>query len=218
MKINELSKGRKTVVKLILALLALSVLLGIFVGAANAVTVLGTRDRIISAEQAKYLSEVDCIGILGCQVRPDRTPSMMLYDRIDMGVRLYKDGVSNRLLMSGDHETDSYNETGVMREYAVMLGADNKDIGEDRYGLCTYDSIFRAVRLYGYDKILIVTQEYHLYRALYIADSFGIEAYGVSASINEYGGQVKRDIRELAARTKDFVMCIFKPNSEYTDL
>ena len=85
----------------------------------------------------------------------------------------------------------------------------------DHAGFSTYESIFRAKEIFGADKVVIVTQEYHLYRALHIADALGVEAYGVSADLNAYGGQTMRDLREILARNKDFLSGIFKPNPTY---
>ncbi len=214
-KIKELPKTKRIFAVSVIILLILSVLAGVFVGGVNAAVVLCADDMIITAEKAAELKDVDCIIVLGCQVKQDGTPSVMLNDRIITASHLYDLGVSNRLLMSGDGEKPSYNETSVMKKYAIQNGAAESDIQEDRYGLCTYDSIYRAAAVYGYDKIVIVTQKYHLYRALYIARSMGIEAYGVSATLSPYGGQRIRDIREIAARTKDFALCIFKPSSKY---
>jgi vancomycin permeability regulator SanA len=81
----------------------------------------------------------------------------------------------------------------------------------DHAGISTYDSIYRAKEIFQAEKLIIVTQEYHLYRALYISDSLGVEAYGVSAAPTIYAGQKLREAREIIARTKDFVKCIIKP-------
>jgi vancomycin permeability regulator SanA len=85
----------------------------------------------------------------------------------------------------------------------------------DHAGLSTYESIYRAKEIFGAKKILIITQEYHLYRAISIAESLGVEAYGISADLREYSGQVKYSARELLARTKDFFTSIFKPEPTY---
>lgn len=207
MRTSNISKWIKIALMIIVIF---GVVCGLFVTAANIIMIEKTKDNIISIEDASKLEDIDCIIVLGCQVKDDGTPSSMLYDRIAVGSELYSMGVSSVILMSGDHATEEYNEPGAMRETAVELGADDGDILEDGYGLCTYDSMFRLAKLYGYKRVVVVTQEYHLYRAMYIADSFGIEAYGVSADLRSYGGQTFRDVREVLARTKDFVMCIIK--------
>ena len=85
----------------------------------------------------------------------------------------------------------------------------------DHAGFSSYESIYRAKEIFEAKKIVIVTQKYHLYRSLYIANKLGIEAYGVSADLRKYIGQSYREVREILARDKDFVKCIFKPKSTY---
>ncbi len=196
----------------------LAVTVGVLVGAAFAVTngivVVGTSKRIISPEKAAALENVDCVLILGCRVYSNE-PSPMLSDRVEQGVELYELEVANTLFMTGDSRDRYYDETGTMSRIAQENGVPKENIITDRYGLSTYDSIYRAAELFGFKKIVIVTQEYHLYRALYIAKQLGIEAYGVASDPREYAGQTYRDIRELAARSKDFLYCIIRPEPEY---
>ena len=132
----------------------------------------------------------------------------MLQDRIDCGIRLYKTGISEVIVASGDGQSKRYDEVGTMKKVFMENRISEDDIVGDGYGLSTYDSIYRAAKLYGYKKIVIVTQKYHLYRAVYIAEKLGIEAYGVPADTRSYSGQYKREIREIAARTKDFIFCL----------
>ena len=108
-----------------------------------------------------------------------------------------------------------YNEVQGMKNYALEAGVAEEDIFMDHAGFSSYDSIYRAKEIFGAKKILIVTQKYHLYRALYIADKLEIEAYGVGSDPRKYSGQALREIREIFARDKDFVKCIFKPESTY---
>ncbi len=174
-----------------------------------------TKDHILSADDASKLENIDCIIILGCLVRNDGSPSDMLRDRLSVGVELYNAGAAPKILMSGDHGQATYDEVNIMKQYAVDCGVPSEDVFMDHAGFSTYETIYRAKEIFSADKILIVTQEYHLYRALYIANKLGIEAYGVSADLNTYGGQARRDIREVLARNKDFAMCIFKPKPTY---
>lgn len=196
----------------------IAVCIGILVGGAFAVTngivVVTGNARIVSAERAAKIDDVDCILILGCRVYSNE-PSVMLRDRVMQGVELYKLGASETVFMTGDSRDRYYDETGTMSRLAVENGVPEENIVTDRYGLSTYDSIFRAAKVYGYKKIIIVTQEYHLTRALYIAKQFGIDAYGVASDAREYEGQFNRDVREIAARSKDFLYCILKPEPEY---
>jgi SanA protein len=167
-------------------------------------------DRIISSNEAVNLN-ADCILVLGAGVRADGTPSPMLKDRLLQGIALYEMGASDRLLMSGDNTRKGYDEVNTMKQYAIDHGVPSEHIFMDHAGISTYDSIYRAKEIFQAEKIIIVSQKYHLYRALYISDSLGIDAYGVSADSIIYAGQEFREIREIAARTKDFVKCIIKP-------
>jgi len=160
-------------------------------------------DRIISSDEAVNLN-ADCIIVLGAGVRADGTPSPMLKDRLLEGIALYELGVSDRLLMSGDNTKKGYDEVNTMKQYAIDHGVPSEHIFMDHAGISTYDSIYRAMEIFQ-------TQEYHLYRALYISESLGIEAYGVPADPVIYAGQELREIREIVARTKDFVKCMIKP-------
>ncbi len=163
------------------------------------------KDRILSAEEAEALTEVDCILVLGCLVRSDGSPSDMLTDRLSVGVDLYERGIAPKLLMSGDHGREEYDEVGAMKQYATDRGIPSEDVFMDHAGFSTYESVYRAKEIFGADRIVIVTQEYHLYRALYLAEALGIEAYGVSADVRTYRNQWTRELREILARNKDFV-------------
>ena len=110
---------------------------------------------------------------------------------------------------------ENHDEVNVMKTYAVEEGINSSSIFMDHAGISTYDSIYRAKNIFKAKRIVIVTQEYHLYRALYIAESLGLKSYGVSADTVRYSGQFTRDIREVLARDKDFVKTIFKPKSKY---
>ncbi len=167
-------------------------------------------DRIISSIEAVNL-KADCILVLGAGVRADGTPSPMLKDRLLEGIALYDMGASDRLLMSGDNTKKGYDEVNTMKQYAIDHGVPSEHIFMDHAGISTYDSIYRAKEIFQAEKIIIVSQKYHLYRALYISDSLGVDAYGVSADPVIYAGQEFREIREIVARTKDFVKCIIKP-------
>lgn len=195
------------------ALLLLSVVAVLVVN----LTVWGTEEgKIITAEQAATLEEpFDCILVLGAGVWADGSPSPMLQDRLEVAMELYFSEVSDRLLMSGDHMQHDYNEVGVMKQYAVSAGVPSEVIFLDHAGLSTYESVWRAKEIYEAERILIVTQEYHLYRALYIADALGMEAYGVAADLRPYKNQTGRDVREWVARVKDFAYAHIQPKSTY---
>ena len=172
-----------------------------------------TEDLIISKDEALNINP-DCIIVLGAGVRSDGSPSPMLQDRLNTGIELYKSGISDRLLMSGDHTKKGYDEVNIMKSYAIDKGIPSENVFMDHAGISTYDSIYRAKEIFQAEKIVIVTQEYHLYRALYIAEKLGVDAYGVSADVRVYAGQELRELREKAARVKDFFKTIFKPSSK----
>ena len=209
MKINNCLK------KIVLVILCLLLLAGVFVLSVNAYVVGSVKENIISQELAAELEDVDCIIVLGCLVRNNGELSDMLADRMKQGIELYALGVSSKILVSGDHGRVEYDEVNAMKQYAIDSGIPSEDIFMDHAGFSTYDSIYRAKEIFGADKIVIVTQEYHLYRALYIAKSLGIEAYGVSADYRKYRGQAMRDIREILARNKDFLYALTKPEPTY---
>ena len=203
------------VVRLMLAVaLCLGVVGGILLFAVNE-TVKGVgKGRILSPEEAEREEPFDCILVLGCFAASDGTPSPMLHDRVVQGVSLYQAGCAPILFLSGDNKAEDYDEIGAMRRLALNEGVEREAIREDPYGLSTYDSIVRAAEVYGYRRVLIVTQEYHLYRALYIAEKVGLDAYGVASDPREYAGQLLRDLREIAARAKDVVYCSLRPQPE----
>lgn len=147
--------------------------------------------------------QYDCVLVLGCRVYDTGELSAMLEDRMLTGTDLVRAGVSDTLLVSGDHRTDAYNEVDAMKRFAVSCGVSSERVFQDHDGYSTYDSIFRLKNIYGAKSAVIVTQEYHLYRALYLADKLGIEAVGVAADRQSYQKQSFRDVREVLARCKD---------------
>lgn len=171
-----------------------------------------TKNQIVS--ESSSFEDIDCILVLGAGVKNGQ-PSPMLSDRLNESVFLYKVNASNRILMSGDHGTKFYDEVNAMKKFAISKGIPTSHIFMDHAGFSTYESIYRAKEIFKAKKIIIVTQEYHLYRALYCANQLGIEAVGVSATKRDYGGQILRDFREVVARNKDFVQCIIKPKPTY---
>lgn len=165
---------------------------------------------ILSPEEAAGLS-ADCILVLGCGVRPDGQPSLMLRDRLDMGLTLYEAGAAPKLLMSGDHGREDYDEVSAMKDYATAAGVPSEDVFCDHAGFSTYESMYRAGEVFCAERVVIVSQQYHLYRAVYVARQLGLEAWGVPAEDIAYWGQSIRDLREILARNKDFFYCLAKP-------
>lgn len=159
--------------------------------------------------------EPECIMVLGAAVNPDGTPSQMLKDRLETGIALYHMGVAPKLLLTGDNGQMEYNEVQVMKNFAVDRGVAEEDIFLDHAGFSTYDSVYRASYVFGVESMVVVTQEYHLYRALYGCNRMGIDAVGASADQAVYRGQEMREGREILARIKDFGMWIVKPEATF---
>lgn len=185
-----------------------------------AAAVIGTNHLVVSQSTPYILPAdaagegYDCILVLGCGVHGD-TPSHMLEDRLLQGIALYHDGLSPKMIMSGDHGREHYDEVNVMKSFAVERGVASADVFMDHAGFSTYESMYRAKEVFQAEKILIVTQKYHLYRAVYDARALGLDAYGVASDPRTYAGQLFRDIREVLARSKDFVYSVFKPEPTY---
>lgn len=153
----------------------------------------------------------DCILILGAGVRDDGSPTLMLADRLDQGLALYQQGAAPKIIVSGDHGSSGYDEVNTMKAYLVERGIPSEDVFMDHAGFSTYDSLYRARDIFQAQKLIIVTQKYHLYRALYIADRLDLDTVGVAADTQRYRGQFYRDMREIAARCKDVLQCVFMP-------
>lgn len=178
---------------------------------------LTAKSRILTAEEAAGCG-YDCILVLGAGVwgeGENAYPSHMLEDRLLTALSLYETGAGKKLLMSGDHGTSEYDEVNVMRDFALERGVPSADIFMDHAGFSTYESLYRARDVFMAERVLIVTQGYHLYRALYIAKALGLEAAGVAADLRPYRGQRYYDLREVLARCKDAALCIFLPEPTY---
>ena len=156
----------------------------------------------------------DAILVLGAGLRNGK-PSPVLKDRLDTAYELYEDGYSKKIIVSGDHGKKYYDEVNVMKNYLLDKGVESNDIFMDHAGFSTYDSVYRAKEIFLTNNIIIVTQQFHLYRSLYIANKLGLDAIGVSSTLRNYSGSVKFELREILARDKDFVKVMFKPEPTY---
>ena len=190
------------------------IIIAIIILGINLYVRISTNKQIIKENDYTALSDVDCIIILGAGIWEDK-PSPMLEDRLLEGIKLYQNSVSDKIIMSGDHGRREYDEVNIMKNYAIEKGIPSENIFMDHAGFSTYESIYRAKDIFEAKKVVIVTQEYHLYRALYIANQLGLEAYGVGADPRQYVGATYRELREILARDKDFIKCIFKPEPTY---
>ena len=201
----------KKIFKILIVIAIISIILVLFIN----FYVLGMANkRMIKDNDYSSLKNVDCILILGAGIWGDK-PSPMLQDRLEEGIKLYNEGIAQKIIMSGDHGREEYDEVNIMKEYAIEQGVPSEDIFMDHAGFSTYESIYRGKEIFDADNIVIVTQEYHLYRALYIANKLDINAYGVNSDPRKYSGQTFRELREILARNKDFINCIIKPEPTY---
>lgn len=205
-----MNKGMKCI--LVMGIIILTLILAVF--GINWYVILKSKNKITSQNDAENLDNIDCILVLGAGIRSGK-PTHMLEDRLLEGVELYNNKVAPKIVMSGDHGQQEYDEVNVMKNFAINKGVVSSDIFMDHAGFSTYESLYRVKEIFKAEKIVIVTQKYHLYRSLYIAESLGIEAYGVASNPRIYTGQVVRDIREIIARDKDFFQCIIKPKPTY---
>ena len=159
-------------------------------------------------DSSSITEKYDYILILGCSVLKNGEPSLMLRDRLNKGIELYNQELAEKIIITGDH-SDSYSEVSVMHNYLIDSGIEEDNIIIDNEGYSTSESLINYQKEHKKEKVIIVTQKYHLYRALYIADRLNINAIGVYADDVNYFGQTYRDIREILARNKDLYKMLF---------
>ena len=200
--------------RLLAAVLAIAFAVVLVFAGTNAAAILTTQDDIVD-QQAAASFDADAIIVLGASVYPDGTPSGILQDRLDDGIALYFAGAAPKIIMSGDNGTESYNECWAMKQYAISQGVPSEDVFCDHAGFSTYETMYRARHVFGADRVVIATQTYHLYRAVYDAQGVGMEAIGVPSDYGEYVNQSWYDFREIFARTKDFFQVLMKTPSTY---
>lgn len=195
----------KKVLKRIFIVILFLVVAGVAVISAFNYYVISSAEEYILDRSEFDNFNADYILVLGASVRPDGTLSDMLYDRMQTGTNLYSRGASSVMLISGDSEyADDYDETSAMVKFAVNDGVPRENIVVDTAGLSTYDSVKRAKEQMAGNRVVIVTQKYHLYRAVYIARQLGLDAYGCDSALRDYGnGQYFYTAREWGARVKD---------------
>lgn len=172
---------------------------------------------VLTVEEAKA-HNVDCVLVLGAGVK-NGAPTHILQERIYRGVEVFNTGCTNRILMSGDHGRVDYDEVNTMKQFAIdNAGAVATNILMDHAGFSTYESMYRAKEVFQVKSLIIITQEFHLYRAIYDARRLGLEAYGVAADgyFNfSFTKEFYNDSREFLARVKDFFWCMLQPEPTY---
>ena len=199
---------------LVKLLLALAIAAVLFVVGVNAAIILGTRGEIVDEASAASF-DADAVVVLGASVMPDGTPSDILKSRLDQGIALYFAGAAPKIIVSGDNGTESYNECWAMKRYAISRGVPSEDVFCDHAGFSTYETMYRAHHVFGAERVVISTQTYHLYRAIFDAKGVGMEAVGVSDDDRAYVSQHWYDLREIPARTKDFLQVLFSVPSTF---
>lgn len=218
---SEKRKKGKTLKRILLSIVILFALAIAFIAITNIIVINSVKDRIISVQEAAELANGDnppqAILVLGASVRQGR-PAPILASRLDKAIELFDSGAAKYVLLSGDNGKIEYNEVLAMEEYMLEKGSgsniSDENIQLDHAGFSTYESMYRLRDVFEVDSAIIVTQEYHLYRALYSAKRLGIDVYGVAADAHSYG-QFQRDVREILARTKDFCFVLFDVQPTY---
>lgn len=206
----------KWYIKGLIPILTLLIIGFIYISVINLCVIKSYDDKIVSLDEVAN-QQYDAVIILGAKVYDNERVSLMLADRLNKGIEVFHNVESNVMLMSGDGEKESYDEVTLMHKYAVASGINEDYILDDKYGLSTYDSLYRAKNVYDFNKVIIITQEYHMYRALYIANSLGMDAYGVVTTGGPYNGQIFREIREVLARNKDFIYTLTNTKAKYSE-
>ena len=210
---------KKRIKRIVWSVLGLGIAGILFLLALNQYVITAAKEKILSRTEAaewaaKQEKKADCILILGAGVW-DGTPSPMLKDRLEEGLALYEAGISGKILVSGDHGREGYDEVNVMKEYLIDAGVPSSDIFMDHAGFSTYESMYRAREVFQAETVVVVTQKYHLYRALYVANQLGLNAFGVGSDPRQYAGQFMRSSREALARAKDVFYVVSGKEPEY---
>lgn len=215
-KSRKKSKAKSIVKNMLIIMLAFVITVSLTPFAINLWVVKTMEPYLYSLDDPSLIGKnPQCILVLGAGLSESGTPSPMLKDRLDTAISLYNKDVAPKLLLSGDHGKKYYDEIKSMKNYCLEQGVPLEDLFLDHAGFSTYESIVRSQKVFQVQRMIIVTQEYHQYRALYTARKTGIEAYGVSASLREYSGQDIRDQREFFARNKDFLQTLYWPDPTY---
>ena len=195
-------QNKKIFIILLASVLSLCFLIFAAVCVINAIVIGSSKDniRVISSDDG-YNTAV----VFGAKVHKGGTLSHMLQDRMDTAIALYKNGSVKILLLSGDG-SGKWSEVEYMKKYAVENGVAEEDIILDGEGFSTIETVRRAKDVFSVEKCVLVTQKYHLYRAIYSAEKLGMDVAGARADVRTYAGQFYRDVREVLARVKDFFL------------
>lgn len=194
----------------------------VLIGSVVGVLSIGLINYHVTSFANKYITSIenvpksDAALVLGALVYKSGNVSPILSDRLDIGMEIYNNDKAQKLLLTGDHGRKDYDEVNAMKRYAMNNGVSEVDIFMDHAGFSTYESLYRARDVFGAKKIVIVTQKYHLARAVYIARKLGIDAYGVSSDKHFYPKIKQYKMRESIARCKDYLLVnILKTKPKY---
>lgn len=181
------------------------VVLAVVLGAigVNGWVVLSAKGDIVTFDELSAEGPYDAIVVLGASVNPDGSLSSILENRMDAAVRAYFDGVAPVIIVSGDGREANYDEPAAMKRYAVSQGVPADAVYCDGGGYHTYDTMWRVANVYGAQRVAVITQEYHLYRAVFDARGAGMDAVGAVSDSGTYEDQLYYDARECAARIQD---------------
>jgi len=203
---------RRKIFKIIIRIIFYLSLMGLFIVAITRVVFLRNASSETFSRDNAPAKRVAIV--FGAEVKRDGTPSTVLRDRVETAVALYKSGKVEKLLMSGDNRFVNYNEPESMRQYALKLGMPDSDIVLDYAGRRTYDTCYRAKEIFGADSSILVTQGFHLPRALFLCNAFGINAVGVNADNYYYLKRLRLfwNTRELLASVQSVLdVYLLKP-------
>jgi len=211
---RDVRRKRRRILWAAVAAAALLGATGLAVLIPNLVVSISARGHIVpdtdSAPQAQAAI------VLGARVYAGGGLSSMLTDRLATGVLLYEQGKVDKLLLSGDHGQTTYDEVNAMLRYVISQGVPDEDVFTDHAGFSTYDTMYRARDVFKVTSAIVVTQEFHLARAVYTARRLGLEATGVAADIQPYANEQRFVVRDWAARVKAFFQLnILHPEPRY---
>ena len=203
--------------KVLISLAAILFLIPTLVGCISLYVTKSTEKYVYNQENITIQDnqdEYDAILILGSGVRGNY-PTPILKERLDTGIYLYENGIAPKIIMSGDHGRQYYDEVNIMKDYAIEKGVPSEDIFMDNAGFSTYESMYRVGYIFEAEKVIVVSQEYHLYRAIYIGRRLDLDVIGANAAKNILGGHSVRLTREIFAQNKDFFKIMFKPKPTF---
>lgn len=213
-----------------ISIVALALISGLIVAIPNGYIILSTMNDIklnvttkkINADEAK-LKEIkkqkpEIAMVLGAGIINNNRPSKILKDRLNIAASLYKNKIVKKILLTGDGRNKNHDETQVMYDYIIKKRIPPEALQIDPYGISTYESMARAASIYKIKRPVIITQRYHLYRALYLGKCTGMKCVGVSSNQSRASKlYTVFSSRETIARMKDFVTGIRKPAPQFAD-